>query len=187
MKFEIWRLVTSIDKKNDAPAIFFVFFLSLTVQAGEAIVEIDINKLSCNQGVENLKEELDQLYLKDSQYTADEAYGQFEKFCRPKPRSISNYIIKFERLYNKIKNFNMALPDVITRPYKFLNYASISEQHKQLVHATLTELKYENMKEQINKFFSDPINFSGIVQGEQSIKVEPNYHQDLFFSSSNKF
>ena len=161
--------------------------MSLTGQAGEAIVEIDINKLSCNQGVENLIEELDQLYLKNSQYSADEAYGQFEKFCRPKPRSISNYIIKFERLYNKIKNFNMALPDVITRPYKFLNYASISEQHKQLVHATLTELKYENMKEQINKFFSDPINFSGIVQGEQSIKVEPNYHQDLFFSSSNKF
>ena len=161
--------------------------MSLASQAGKAIVEIDISKLSCNQGVENLIEELDQLHLKDSQYSADEAYGQFEKFCRPKPRSISNYIFEFERLYNKIKNFNVALPDVITRPYKFLNYANISEQHKQLVHATLTELKYENMKEQINKFFSYPINFSGIVQGEQSIKVELNYHQDLFFSNSNKF
>ena len=43
------------------------------------------------------------------------------------------------------------------------------------------------MKDQIKNIFSDPINFSGIVQGEQSIKVEPTYHQDVFYSSSNKF
>ena len=79
----------------------------------------------------------------------------------------------------------MALPDGITRSYNFLNNANISEQHEQLVH-TLTELKYENTKEQI-KVFSDPINFSAIVQDEQSIKVEPTYHQDALYSSSNKF
>ena len=80
----------------------------------------------------------------------------------------------------------MALPDGALA-YKFLNNAQVSEQHKQLVRATLTELKYENMKDQIKNIFSDPINFSGIVQGEQSIKVEPTYHQDVFYSSSNKF
>ena len=53
----------------------------------------------------------------------------------------------------------MALPDGITRSYKFLNNANISKQHEQLVHATLTELKYENTKEQIQKVFSDPIHF----------------------------
>ena len=84
--------------------------------------------------------------------------------------SISNYIIEFQRLYNKIENFNMALPDGV------LNNANISEEHKQLARATLTELKYENMKDQIKKDFSDPKNFSGIVQDERSIKVEPTYH-----------
>ena len=62
--------------------------------------------------------------------------------------NISNYIIEFERLYNKIKNFNMTLPDGVLA-YKFLNNANVSEQHKQLVRATLTVLKYENMKDQI--------------------------------------
>ena len=55
------------------------------------------------------------------------------------------------------------------------------------MHATLTELKYENMKDQIEKAFREPIHFSSIVQDDQSIKVEPTYHQDPFYSSSNKF
>ena len=58
---------TSTDKKKQAPAIF----LSLIGQARKAIVGLDI---SCDQGVENLIEELDKLYLKDSQYSAYEAY-----------------------------------------------------------------------------------------------------------------
>ena len=76
-EIEMWRLFTSIDKKKQAPAIF----LSLTGQAKEAIVGLDINKLSCDQRIENLIEELDKLYLKDSQYSAYKVYEQFENFC----------------------------------------------------------------------------------------------------------
>ena len=76
--------------------------------------------------------------------------------------NVSNYITEFEHLYNKIKNFNIVLPDGVLA-YKFLNNANISKRHIQLVPATLTELKYKNMKDQIKKVFSDPINFSGIV------------------------
>ena len=65
--------------KRNKPLLFF--FLSLISQAREAIVSLDINRLSCDQGVENLIEELDNLYLKDFQYSAYEAYEQFEKFC----------------------------------------------------------------------------------------------------------
>ena len=52
--------------------------------------------------------------------------------------SISNHIVAFECLYNKIKNFNKALPAGVLA-YKFLNNDNISKQHKQLVHTTLTE------------------------------------------------
>ena len=141
----------------------------------------------CHQGVENLIEELGKLYLKGSQYSAYEADEQFEKFCRLKSVNISNYVIEFELLYNKIKNFDVALPDDIYLAYKFLNNANISKQCKQLVCATVTELKYENMKDQIKKVFSDPINISSIVQNEQSIgEVEPTYYQETFYSSSSK-
>ena len=62
--------------------------------------------------------------------------------------STNNSIIKFERLYNKIKNVNMALPDDVLAD-RFLNKVNISRKNKQLVCTTLTELKYENMKGQV--------------------------------------
>ena len=85
--------------------------------------------------------------------------------------TIKNSIIEFERLYHKIKNYDMGLPDGVLA-YKFLNNANISEHHKQLVRATLSELKYSTMEEQLKKVFSDPSNFTGSIKEEQNIKVE---------------
>ena len=45
----------------------------------------------------------------------------------------------------------MGLPEGVLA-YKFLNNTNISEHHKQLVRATLSELKYNTMKEFI-KFY----------------------------------
>ena len=126
-------------------------------------------------------------YLKDSNYSAYEAYESFEKFCRPKSMPISDYIIEFERLHNKIKNHNMILPDGILA-YKFLNNAKITGHHKQLVRATLSELKkYDKMKEQIKKVFSDPTNFTGEVKEETNIKVETSFERGTFYGNNNKF
>ena len=50
----------------------------------------------------------------------------------------------------------MALPDGILA-CKFLNNASISEQHQQSVRATLTELTDERMKEQLCKIFYEEV------------------------------
>ena len=77
---EIWRLSTSVDKKKQVSAIFS----SLKGQAREAIAGLDINKLSCDQEIENLIEKLDKPYVKDSQYSAYDGYEQFQKFSRPK-------------------------------------------------------------------------------------------------------
>ena len=51
--------------------------------------------------------------------------------------------MEFELLYHKIKSFKFC---------KFLNNANISVQYKQLVRATLTELKDDNMKDQMKAF-----------------------------------
>ena len=71
------------------------YFFILTSQAREAIMGLDINRLFCDQSIENLIEERDKFYLKDCQYSAYEAWEEFEIFCWPKPMNISNYIIKF--------------------------------------------------------------------------------------------
>ena len=54
-------------------------FLTLTGQAGEAMLE-----LGPDGGVENLIKALDNIHLKDKDYSVYEAYETFEKF-KPSP------------------------------------------------------------------------------------------------------
>ena len=61
-------MFTSLEKKKQAPAIF----LTLTGQAREAILELDPNTLPVDSGVQNLIKPLDNLYLKDRDYSAFE-------------------------------------------------------------------------------------------------------------------
>ena len=55
----IWQLFTSLEKKKQAPAIF----LSLSGQAREAVLELELDKLNDDNGVKNLLEKLEKLYL----------------------------------------------------------------------------------------------------------------------------
>ena len=151
-------------KKKQGPAIF----LTLTGQGHEAILELAPDTLLVDSGVENLLKASDHLYLKDRGYSAYEAYETFEKFERPPSVIINSYIVEFERLYHKIKNYDMDLPDVMLA-YKFLKNANISEHHKQLVRVTLGKLKYNAVKEQLKKVFSDSSNFAGSIKEEQNM------------------
>ena len=171
-EISIWQLHTSLQRKKQAPAIF----LSLSGQACEAVLELELDKLNDDNGVKNLLEKLYKLYLKklDKLYLsyAYEAYERFETFSRAPSMTVYDYIIEFERLFNKAKQHKMELPDGVLA-YWFLNSANISSHHKQSVRATLPELSYQSMKDQLKKIFSDPTNLDSDAKQEQAIKVEP--------------
>ena len=130
-------------------------------------------------------EKLDKLYLKDDTHSAYEAYERSETFSRAPSMTVADYIIEFERLYNKAKQHKMELFDGVLA-YRFLNSANISSHHKQLVRATLPELSYQlSMKDQLKKIFSDPTNLVGDAKQEQAIKKEAAMEaQDVYYSSS---
>ena len=170
-------MLISVEKEKQAPVIF----LTLRGQTCEAILELDPDTLPVDSGVENLIKPLDNLYLKDRDLLAYEAYEAFEKFKRPPSMTINNYIREFKCL--KIKNCDMGLPDGMLA-YKFLDNANISEHRKQLVWATLSELKYSTMNEQLKKVFSDPSNFTGSIKEEQNVKVEAiSNTEDLYYGN----
>ena len=137
-----------------------------------------------DNGVKNLLEKLDKFYLKDDTHTAYEAYERFEAFSRAPSMTVSDYIIEFECLYNKAKQHEMELPDGVLA-YRFLNSANISSHHKQLVRATLPELSYQSMKDQLKKIFSDPTNSVSDARQEQAIILEPAMGAQDFYYSSN--
>ena len=64
--------------------------------------------------------------------------------------------------------------------YRFLNSANISSHYEQLVRATLSELSYQSMKDQLKKIFSDPTNLVSDTKQEQAIKVEPAMEAQVF-------
>ena len=103
-------------------------------------------------------EKLDKSYLKDDTHSAYEGYERFETFSRAPSMIVSDYIIEFERLYNKAKQHKMELPDGVLA-YPFLNSTNISSHHKQLVRGIFPELSYQSMKDQLKKIFSDPYKF----------------------------
>ena len=84
---------------------------------------------------------------------------------------IADFVVEFERLYNKAKAYDMVLPDGILA-YEFLNNANISDSHEKLIRATMTELTYKAMKEQLCKVF-----------GDLSLSVSSNKKEN--FGSSN--
>ena len=104
--------------------------------------------------LEKVLEKLDTLYLKEKIQLPCQAYDNFKKFKRPTDMTIAEFVVEFERLYNKAKAHEMVLPDGILA-YKFLNNANISDSHKKLIHATMTTLSYEVKKEQLRKIFGD--------------------------------
>ena len=175
-ELKIWEAFTSIEKKKQAPAIF----LTLSGQAREAVLEIDLEKLASDDGVKNLVAALDELYLVDETCSAYEAYEAFEKFVRPSEMTISDYIIHFERLYNKAKSHSMEIHEGVLA-YRLLNSANLSENHKQLVRATLSEMKYNKMKDQLKKVFSNVTSNRAKTKEDLPVKIEPN---DTFYGSS---
>ena len=171
-ELKIWVAFTSLDKKKQAPAIF----LTLTGQAREAILNLEVNVLTAEDGVDKLIQELDKLYAKDETCTAYESYEKFEKFIRPSNMSMTDYIIKFELLHNKAKSHKMSIDDGVLA-YHLLNSANLSENHKELVRATVKEMKYSNMKEQLKKVFTSTLlpNLSPVP--ESAIKLETYFNE----------
>ena len=115
---------------------------------------------------------MDKTFLKDEIQTAYLAYEKFEKFKRPETKSITDYIVEFERLYYKIKTHKMVLRDGV------LQSANLSAEQQELARATASLLKYDTMVAQLKKIFRDSMSASTI--STKDIKVEPVYHRESY-------
>ena len=87
--------------------------------------------------------------------------------------TIVDYINEFERLNNKICQFNMVLPTGVLA-YKVLNNANIFSEKKQLIRATVVSMPYENMKKQLKAMYDSSANSS--TNELVDIKIERVYY-----------
>ena len=102
-----WQLITKLDKSQQASAVI----LCLSGNAREAGLELEIDDLNKDDGMDKLIAKLDTLYEKDKLLLAIDAWEDFESYKRPYHMKISEYVIEFEKRYNKAKLYDMKVHD----------------------------------------------------------------------------
>ena len=180
---KIWQLFTDLEKKKQSPALY----LTLTGRARmrECVLELTPEVIGGDDGVKKIIEKLDKLFMKDQNTRAHLAFKEFYDYCRPAGVSITDFIVRFEYLYLKLKQFDMKLPEGV-QSFFLLNAANISEDNEKL--ARVGEITYENIKAKRQKIFGDPAASEG-SGGAPAVKSEPVFetkHEDVYESTSSR-
>lgn len=171
----LWKTCCKLEKKEQGPALA----LSLKGKARTAALELEVDTLNADDGVDKLVAKLDGLYLKDENQRKYISMKAYEQYTRDSTQSIDSYINDFERLLNKVKSYKIELPDFAIA-YRFLENANLEPSKADLVRSTLSEVTYKEVKIQLRKL--DDVAFSsGSSFDTSAIKSEP---EDVLFSSS---
>ena len=160
---KLWTLTTDVPKKNQGPAIV----LSLEGKALECVLELDVNDINSENGVDRILEKLGTIYKKDSVDTAYEAFENFIYFKREASMTITKYITEFESRHHKAKSHGFTL-DSSTLAFFLLNQAGLSDDHKRLVRATISKLDFDEVKTKLKKVFGS---------GETSERTKPESNE----------
>ena len=144
----IWRRVTELDKKKQAVAVT----LGLDGRARETAMEIPADDLDSDDGMATLFTKLDEVFLKEEKDRAYEAYCYFDGISKDSAVSMADYIIDFEQRYNRMKRYNMTLPDAVLA-FKLLDTACLDEKSRQLVLTPCADLTFISMKSALKWIF----------------------------------
>ena len=164
----IWSKFTDLAKNKQGPALF----LSLEGEAQKAVLE---DVITSDSGVKHIIERLDSIYKKDELLKKYEALEAFKTYKRSSNTSMQEFLNEFTCRYNKTKSFGTFLNNDILA-YCPLKSANLSEQHEQLAKATINDLKFDNMKDQLKKISGDPFRIPPTSSSDEVIKTEQVNH-----------
>ena len=187
--FKIWRMYTDLPKTRQGPALV----LSLEGEAQDAALELSETEIAKENGADAILHRLDRLFKKDSTITKYQALEAFETFKRPSDMSIQSFLNEFEKRLFKTKSYGSVMSDDVLA-YRLLKSANLSNNHEQLIKATLPELHYDLMKDQLKKTFSDssryiPTKEEDYVKTEEALVAEMNHldlRQENYFDPPNE-
>ena len=92
--------------------------------------------------------------------------------------SLDDYLRKFEILKNSCESYGTVIPDDILA-YNMLECSNLSSERKELVRATLTDLKTSEMREKLRRIFPETIEQNAVSTSHTetlSVKQEPVFH-----------
>ena len=137
---EVWKLFTNTPDTKKGPRLY----LNLKGKARELVRSIPTAQIGSETGLYVIVAKLNEHYQKDKVQRSYLELEAFEGYRRKSDCDIQSYITEFERLNNKINEHGMILPDGVLA-YKLLHHANLQTRDVNLIKATMSELKYEEM------------------------------------------
>ena len=150
-KLEMWQLVTSVPKNHQA-IIVCLAALKNNVKAEKNVDQITAVELNTDTGMNTLLSKLDEVFLSETIDEAYNIYSCFINFNRHDDTDMNDYIIEYEHLYKRMKDFEMKLPDAVLA-FKLPDGANITEDDHKLALALGKEMKF-NMKSALKILFN---------------------------------
>lgn len=170
----LWSLCCKLDKEEQGPALA----LSLSGNARQAAMDIDMNTLNSDGGLQAVINKLDGLYLKDVNQRIYVALKTFESFKRTDDCSMDKYLNEFDLKYNKLKAHGIVLPDVVLG-YRMLESANLTKSRSELVRISAIQMTYNQIKTQLRKL--EDIAVSSCDEPSIHIKTE----NDTYYTSEH--
>ncbi|XP_014051020.1 uncharacterized protein isoform X1 [Salmo salar] len=159
----IWTRVTNLDAKKQALAVV----LSLEGRARDTALEISVEDLNNDDGMGTLIRALDSVFLKEEKDAAYEAYSNFDSVSRDISVAMTDYIIDFEQRYNRMRKYDMVLPDAVLA-FKLLDTACLDGREKQLALTACTVLTFASMKSALKIIFGEKTSVAPLTDGMQA-------------------
>ena len=177
---DIWTRLTDLDKKKQALAVH----LSLNGRARQATSELEVEKLECDDGIKNLIERLDRVFLQDKNWKCFNAYLEFENLRKSDDQTVDEFLSDFDLKHYKLKECGVTLPDAVVA-CRLVKSCNLNEVHFQLALSTVSQMTFESMRNTLKKLFIDTKNSNKNWIAESSgdnhvIKVEQNNNSVLF-------
>ena len=139
--------------------------------------QIEEEKLSCDEGIENLLAFLEGVYEVDEWSDSYEKYIAFERCTRAKGQTVQEFLSSWENCYTKMKKAGCEMSDQVLA-YKLLSAMNLKEMECKLV---LTGVDYntgktsKNLLAQMMSSLKKFVGHSVIQSTEHAVKVDPVY------------
>ena len=145
---EIWTELTDLPKEKHALAIH----MSLEGRAQAASSEFSVAELKSENGVVNLLNKLDKLYLSEEGRRQFSSFRNMYRLKRENTGTIDEFVSKFEHQQYKLKSLKVSLPDTVLA-FMLLEACNLEEKEVQLILSSMKEINYDIVKSALKRVF----------------------------------
>ena len=149
-----WQKATDTKPENQAATLI----MHMSGKPEEIAIQLDVDGISVQNGVQLLLTELDKLYEKDATQSIFTAIDSFLSYRRPSETSMDEYVREFNQRYKSLvqrRNKGDELFEDGILAYFLLHQASLTEEQMILIRATVNDLSYKNMEASLKRTYGE--------------------------------